>query len=354
MVAEHQRPVHRRDVDLADRRVRRVADLDARAVAQLHGLPRQREHRRDQRLAGDACRGRRQNHKRHHQPGRRHPVEHVLGSLRMLQQQGALPEVVQHQPGKHHPEPRQTNRAGAEMAHVGIQRLAAGDDEEHRAEDDEAVIAVGREEPGRRGPGSPQSARAARAAIQRTPSTASIDEPHTSSPGPNIAPMLAVPRYCTRNSRQQNRHRHAARHTAQTPASIVLSPSTAPSTVMAGVITPSPYSNAAPNRPRPSSTPRLCGPLVGGRNLRHQRHDAALAVVVGAHHVADVLARDDDDQRPEDQRQHAQHVVVGRRARRARRENTRAGSRGGWCRCRQRRRRAPQGSGLLGRRSGET
>ena len=42
-------------------------------------------------------------------------------------------------------------------------------------------------------------------------------------------------------------------------------PSTAPSTETAGVITPSPYSSADPNKPRPSSTPRLCGPrYVGG------------------------------------------------------------------------------------------
>ncbi|KAG1242640.1 hypothetical protein G6F65_022913 [Rhizopus arrhizus] len=40
---------------------------------------------------------------------------------------------------------------------------------------------------------------------------------------------------------------------------------------------------------------------------RHQRHDAALAVVVGAHDDGHVLQRDHDVQRPERQRQHAQH-----------------------------------------------
>ena len=41
---------------------------------------------------------------------------------------------------------------------------------------------------------------------------------------------------------------------------------------------------------------------------RQQREDAALAVVVGPHDEDQVLDRDDDDQRPEDQRQHAEDV----------------------------------------------
>ncbi len=40
---------------------------------------------------------------------------------------------------------------------------------------------------------------------------------------------------------------------------------------------------------------------------RHQRQDAALAVVVGAHHDRDVFDRRGDDERPHDQRQHAEH-----------------------------------------------
>ena len=40
-----------------------------------------------------------------------------------------------------------------------------------------------------------------------------------------------------------------------------------------------------------------------------EREDATLAFVVGAHHEAEVLDRDDHRQRPEDQRQQAEHVV---------------------------------------------
>ena len=100
-------------------------------------------------------------------------------------------------------------------------------------------------------------------------------------------------------------------------------PSTAPSTEIAGVIMPSPYSSAAPKRPSAISSGPADGearPLFGvlarqGRHERGQREDAAFALVVGAQHERDVLDRHHEHQRPEDQRQHAEHVVVRRRHR---------------------------------------
>ena len=41
---------------------------------------------------------------------------------------------------------------------------------------------------------------------------------------------------------------------------------------------------------------------------RDEREDAALAAVVGAHHEQQILDRHDDDERPEDERQHAEDV----------------------------------------------
>ena len=38
---------------------------------------------------------------------------------------------------------------------------------------------------------------------------------------------------------------------------------------------------------------------------RHQRQDAALAVIVGSHHYGDILDRGNDKECPRDQRQHA-------------------------------------------------
>jgi hypothetical protein len=58
------------------------------------------------------------------------------------QEQRALAEVVEQEARQHDHVPGPADRAAAEVAHVGVQRLAAGDDQEHRAEQQEAVPAV--------------------------------------------------------------------------------------------------------------------------------------------------------------------------------------------------------------------
>ena len=73
-------------------------------------------------------------------------VERVLHRRRVLQHQRALPEVVQHQRRQHEEVPGIADGLGAEMAHVGVDRLAAGHRQHHRAEDEEAVAAVRHEE----------------------------------------------------------------------------------------------------------------------------------------------------------------------------------------------------------------
>ena len=44
---------------------------------------------------------------------------------------------------------------------------------------------------------------------------------------------------------------------------------------------------------------------------RHEGQDPAFTPVVGPHHESEVFHGDDDHQRPEDQRQHAEHVLRG-------------------------------------------
>ena len=82
-----------------------------------------------------------------------------------------------------------------------------------------------------------------------------------------------------------------------------LIPSIADSTEIAGVIMLSPKNNAAPNRPNVARPPAVRRPRARAdrRSERDERHDAAFAVVVGAHHQDDVGQRDDDHHRPEDQ-----------------------------------------------------
>ena len=56
-------------------------------------------------------------------------------------------------------------------------------------------------------------------------------------------------------------------------------------------------------------------PAERARRQRGQRERAALAVIVGAQQDQHVFDRHDDDQRPQDQRQHAEHDVAGDRRR---------------------------------------
>ncbi len=66
-----------------------------------------------------------------------HQEERVRKPFRMLQDIGALAEIVERQRRKDQPEPGEPNRRAAEMAEIGIKRFGAGDGEKHRAEDDE-------------------------------------------------------------------------------------------------------------------------------------------------------------------------------------------------------------------------
>ena len=58
----------------------------------------------------------------------------------------ALAEIVQHQGRQHQPEPRQPYGPAAEMTHVGVQRLAAGYDQEDSAQDQERVLGRAQEQ----------------------------------------------------------------------------------------------------------------------------------------------------------------------------------------------------------------
>ena len=98
----------------------------------------------------------------------------------------------------------------------------------------------------------------------------------------------------------------------------------------------------------PSEMSTICAERPGEPrplDQRDQGHDAALAVVVGAHDERHVLDRDDDRDRPEDERQHAVDRRRRRRApRRGRRGRRSAARTAGSCRCRRRPRRARRAS----------
>jgi hypothetical protein len=123
-----------------------VVQRHARRIAELDRLLRDRIHAGNHRLRGDH-RGRRgQAHQRQQEPVGRHQVEGVPDRRRVFEQQRALAEVVEQQRRQHQAEPGQAYRPPAEVAHVGIQRLGARDDEEHAAHGEKAQRRIGRKE----------------------------------------------------------------------------------------------------------------------------------------------------------------------------------------------------------------
>jgi hypothetical protein len=64
----------------------------------------------------------------------------------MLEQVRALTEVVQQQRGKDDRVPTEADRSPAEVAHVGVERFAAGDAQHHAAQHREPTGSVGCEE----------------------------------------------------------------------------------------------------------------------------------------------------------------------------------------------------------------
>ena len=73
-------------------------------------------------------------------------VERVLDRRGVGEQQRALSEVVERERRQHEARPGDAHRPAAEMAHVGVERFRAGDDEHDRTEREEAERAVRGEE----------------------------------------------------------------------------------------------------------------------------------------------------------------------------------------------------------------
>lgn len=135
---DQQREVDDRYVDLALLVLGGVSDLHPGQVPEQHRLLGQRERTADQGLRGDHGGAGRQDDQRHQRPTRTHPVEGVVDVFGVGQEHGALAEVVEQQAGQDQAVPAPLDRLAAEVAHVGVQRLAPGDHQEHRAEREES------------------------------------------------------------------------------------------------------------------------------------------------------------------------------------------------------------------------
>ena len=116
------------------------------------------------------------------------------------------------------------------------------------------------------------------------------------------------------------------------------SPSTAESTEIAGVITELPRNIEAPITPT-MKTKAVRRPSAR-RGERRERERAALPVIVGAQQDEHVFRRHRDNQRPQDEGEHAENDAAGDAGDcRWQRAPLRGRRRAGWCRYRHRRRR---------------
>ena len=295
-------------VDLALLGLAGVAHRHARQQVELHALPGDGVCPGDQRLAGDHGGQRGERHERQAQCLGGEQVERVLGRHRVAQHQRALAEVVQRQARQDEEQPRQADRPRAEVAHVGVERLGAGDGQHHRAERNKGEPAVAQAE----GHGVVRRERAQHRRVARDagrPQHTEGCEPqhHHRAEHPADAAGAAALR---REQRDDHRDR-GRQHEPLQPGGGHLQPFHRRKHRDRRRDHPVAEQQAGagdPDQRQPCAGARAHGDTLG---QDHQGQDAALAAVVGAHDEQDVLDRDDQHQRPEDQRQQAEDLPLG-------------------------------------------
>ncbi len=102
-------------------------DVEARQPAKLHGLARHRKRAGDDGLAGDDGGDGGKAHQWIDRPGRGQLKERIAVDDALLDQERGLAGVAEQKRRQHDPVPGQANGASAEMPHVGVQGLGAGD-----------------------------------------------------------------------------------------------------------------------------------------------------------------------------------------------------------------------------------
>lgn len=116
--------------------------MAARQQPELDRLARHGIGAGDHGLAGDHGGDGGQRHQRDQRPGRGEQEERVLDIFRMGQDHGGLAEIVEQEAGEDEAEPGGLDRPAPEMTEIGVERLAARRRQEHRAERQQAEMAV--------------------------------------------------------------------------------------------------------------------------------------------------------------------------------------------------------------------
>ncbi len=303
-------PVHGRHVDLAELVGRSVQDAGARADAQQGRLLGHREGGRDRRLRGD--------HRRHggdHDQGIERPVrrqleERVGRGGGIGQQQRALAVVVGEQGREHHDQPGDADGIAAEMADVGVERLRTGERQRDRAQRHEGAGLV------LHGEGEGMIGRQRHQHLGMLHDLARAQQEQDGEPDQHDRPeqMADAAGAVVLHGEQADQHGHGDRqdHRLEGGRRHVQALDGAQHRDGGRQQAVAVEQGGAQHAQDHVDVAPALGDAGLARYQRHQRQHAALAVIVGAHDHNDVFQGDDDQQRPGDQRQHAEHVVVRR------------------------------------------
>jgi hypothetical protein len=291
-----------------------VLDRHSREIAEQHRLPGQRERAGDQRLRRDHGGGAGEQDQQEGGRARRHLLvervpELVLDGRGVAQDQRALPQVAQHECREDEEGPRQANGPDAEMPHVRVERLAAGHDQDDRAEDQHAVESMAEEEGG--------------TMMRRE--------------GPEDRRILAEMIDAERRHRGEPGHHHRAEELADIPGPATLDGEQGEEDDarerhdvirQARADVRQPFHGAEDGDCRRDHAvaieqggadhgqERHAGDLAAASRMgpepvgddRQQGEDPPLTVVVGLHDEGQILDRDHHDERPEHQREDAEQV----------------------------------------------
>ena len=148
---DHQRPVDHRDIDLPVVFIAGVADGQAWNEAQLDRLVGDGERARNHRLTGNEGGGRGQQHQRQTQIIRRKVEEwaqdrFLRRGISQPQDHRPLTEIIEQQARHDEAEPAHPHRPAAEMAHIGIKRFRTRHRQHHRTQRQEGEDLVRDEE----------------------------------------------------------------------------------------------------------------------------------------------------------------------------------------------------------------
>ena len=307
---DHQRPVDHRNVDLARLGFAGVADRQARHEAQLHGLVGNAEGARDHRLAGDEGRHGRQDDQRQAElfAGKQEErVAHHFGGLfgRQASDHSALSEIVEQQAWHHEAEPRQTHRSASEMAHVRIERFGPRHCQHHGAKREEGHRTVGDEEHHRViGVQRPQDIGVLDDLVEAEPSDGDeIDDHHRREECPHLGrtPALQQEQEDKQDQRDGDHERVEPRIDHGKPFDRGQHRNRRRDHAVA-------VEQRSRKHAEQDDQPAIARLADMAAEQRDEREAAALPLVVRAHQDGNILDRDDDQHRPEDQADDAQDV----------------------------------------------